>query len=99
MRLHGWGTREFLAGLRACEDFATLVRAALLADAVGKLALVAVGALGEASRGQEVVAAALRGALLGVAPFRIRHCSSLSIRLVRALKRAGHEAKSYIIRS
>jgi hypothetical protein len=42
---------------------------------MGQLALVAVGALGEAGGGEEVVAAALRSPLLGVAPFRIRHCS------------------------
>jgi hypothetical protein len=42
---------------------------------MGQLALVAVGALGEAGGGEEVVAAALRSPLLGMAPFRIRHCS------------------------
>src|ERR1035437_6928090 len=58
-----------------CDHFATLVLSALAADAVGKLTLVAVGALGGADRGEEVVAAPLCGALLGVAAFRIRHCS------------------------
>src|ERR1039457_3667576 len=61
-----------------CDHFAALVLAALLADAVGQLALVAVGALGGAGRGQEVVAAPLGGALLGMAAFRIRHCGVLS---------------------
>jgi len=42
---------------------------------VRELALVAVGALGEAGWGKKVVAAALGSPLLGVAPFRIRHCS------------------------
>jgi hypothetical protein len=42
---------------------------------VRQLALVAVRALGEAGRSEEVMAAALGGALLGVAPFWIRHCS------------------------
>jgi hypothetical protein len=56
------------------EDVAALVRTALAAGTMGKLALVAVGALGEACRGEEVVAAALGSPLLGVAPFRIRHC-------------------------
>ena len=41
---------------------------------MGKLALVAVRALRGAGGGQEVVAAALRRTLLGVTPFRIRHC-------------------------
>ena len=42
---------ENLAGGLEIEDVATLVEAALLADAVGQLALVAVGALGEAGGG------------------------------------------------
>jgi hypothetical protein len=56
------------------EDVATLVGSALTAGAMRELALVAVGALGDAGGGEEVVAAALRGALLGVTPFWIRHC-------------------------
>jgi hypothetical protein len=36
---------------------------------------MAVRALGESGGGEEVMAAALGGALFGVAPFRIRHCS------------------------
>jgi hypothetical protein len=64
-----------LAGFLDREDFAALIRAALAADAVRQLALVAVGALGEAGGGEEVVAAALGSPLLGVAPFWIRHCS------------------------
>jgi hypothetical protein len=58
-----------------CQDGSALVLAALAAGAVGQLALVAVGALGEAGGGEEVVAAALGSPLLGVAPFWIRHCS------------------------
>jgi hypothetical protein len=57
------------------KHIATLVCPALLACTVWELALVAVRTLGEAGRGQEVVAAAFRSPLFGVAPFRIRHCS------------------------
>jgi hypothetical protein len=57
------------------QNRAALVLTALAARTMGKLALVAVGALGEAGRGEEVMAAALGSPLLGVAPFRIRHCS------------------------
>src|ERR1700693_2741031 len=57
------------------KDFAALICPALAAGTMGKLALVAVGALGEAGGGEEVVAAALGSPLLGVAPFWIRHCS------------------------
>ena len=57
------------------KDVAALVGPALFACAVRELALMAVRALGEAGGGQEVVAAALRSPLLGVAPFWIRHCS------------------------
>ena len=57
------------------KDIAALVGSALAADAVGQFALMAVGALGEAGGGKEVVAAALGSPLLGVAPFWIRHCS------------------------
>ena len=64
-----------LAGFFSHKHIATLVRAALAAGTMGKLALVAVGALGEAGGGQKVVAAALGSPLLGVAPFWIRHCS------------------------
>jgi hypothetical protein len=67
-----------LAGFLNCNHYATLVLAALGANPVGQLALVAVGALGSADRCEEVVAAPLGGALFGVAAFRIRHCSSLS---------------------
>ena len=73
--MRGAGLAGFLYG----EDFAALVLSALLADAVGQLALVAVGALRGAGGSEEVVAAAFGGALLGVAAFRIRHCCSLSI--------------------
>src|SRR5216683_4518606 len=68
----GSGLRE-LACFFGHKNVATLVRTALLARTMGKLALVAVRALGEAGGGQEVVAAAFGSPLLGVAPFRIRH--------------------------
>jgi hypothetical protein len=64
-----------LADFFGREDIAALVRTALAAGTMGQLALVAVGALGEAGGGEEVVAAALGSPLLGVAPFWIRHCS------------------------
>ncbi len=64
-----------LAGFFGHKNVATLVRTALAAGTMGKLALVAVGALREAGGGQEVVAAALGSPLFGVAPFWIRHCS------------------------
>jgi len=63
-----------LAGFLDGKDFAALVGSTLAASAVWQLALVAVGALGDAGGGEEVVAAALRGALLGMTPFWIRHC-------------------------
>jgi hypothetical protein len=65
----------YLAGFLNGKDITALVGTALAAGAVRQLALVAVGALGKTGGGQEVVAAALGGALLGVAPFWIRHCS------------------------
>ena len=52
---------------------ATLVRSALGASVMGKLLLVAVGALGYARGRQEVVRAAKCSAARGMAPFRIRH--------------------------
>jgi hypothetical protein len=52
---------------------AALVLAALLADGMGQLLLAAVGAVGDARRGKKIVAAALGGALLGVAALGIRH--------------------------
>jgi hypothetical protein len=67
-----------LAGFLACDYFAALVLSALAANAVGQFALVAIGALGGADGREEIVAATLGGALLGVTAFRIRHCSSLS---------------------
>ena len=57
------------------EDFAALIRPTLAAGTMGQLALMAVGALGEAGGCKEVVAAALGSPLFGVAPFRVRHCS------------------------
>ena len=47
-----------------CEDVTALVRTALAAGAMRQLALVAVRALGEAGRGQKIVAAALGSPLL-----------------------------------
>ena len=87
-----------LACFLSCEDGATLVLTALAAGTVGQLALVAVGALGEAGGRKEVMAAALGGALFGVAPFRIRHCgvpfkSSIS-RDTRRLRRKTGKTKT-----
>ena len=71
--------RDWIERRLACffghKHVAALIRSALAAGTVGKLALVAVRALGEAGRGQKIVAAALGSPLLGVAPFWIRHCS------------------------
>jgi hypothetical protein len=64
-----------LAGFFGHENIAALVSTALAAGTMRKLALVAVGALGEAGGGQKIVAAALGSPLLGVAPFWIRHYS------------------------
>jgi len=72
--VQGLRLRE-LAGFFGHEDIAALIRPALFARTVRQFALVAVGALGEAGGGKEIVAAALGSPLLGVAPFRIRHCS------------------------
>jgi hypothetical protein len=71
---HTRAGRWSLAGFLDREDFTTLIGPTLAAGAVRQLALVAVGALGESGGGEEVVAAAFCGALLGVAPFWIRHC-------------------------
>lgn len=57
---------------------AALVFSALFASAVGQLPLTTIRASGNASRGQKIVAAALRGALLGMTPFRIRHGKPLN---------------------
>ena len=57
------------------QNSAALVLTALAAGTVRQLALVAVGALGEAGGGKKIVAAALGSPLLRVAPFWIRHCS------------------------
>jgi hypothetical protein len=74
------------------ENVATLVRTALLAGTVRELSLMAVRALGEAGGSQEVVAAALRSPLLGVAPFRIRHCS-VPFNRPRRLRKRNTQAK------
>jgi hypothetical protein len=55
------------------DDGATLVLAALLANAVGKLLLATVRAVGDAGGRQEVVATALCSALFGVPALWIRH--------------------------
>jgi hypothetical protein len=66
---------KWLACFFDCENFTAFIGSAFFADAVRQFALVAVGALGEAGGGQEVVAAAQGSPSFGVAPFRIRHCS------------------------
>jgi hypothetical protein len=55
------------------EYFTALIGAAFGAGVVGQLALVAVGTLREAGRGQKIVGATLGRARLGVATLRIRH--------------------------
>src|ERR1700761_1053997 len=80
-----------LAGFFCREDFAAFVLATLFADGVGELALLAVGAHGGADGGEEVVAAPLGGALLGVAAVRVWHCSSLSRGRCAAVFRAARE--------
>jgi hypothetical protein len=64
-----WG----LAGFLGLKHSPALVGAALAADTVGQLALVAAGALGETRGGEKVMGTALGRAGLGVAAFRIRH--------------------------
>ena len=64
-----------LVGFFGHKYVATLVLATFAAGTMRKLALVAVGALGEAGGGKKIVAAALGSPLLRVAPFWIRHCS------------------------
>src|SRR6185437_2322042 len=68
-----------LLSVLGSNDRAALVLAALGANGVRPLRLAAVRAGGNARGGQKVVAAALGGALLGVAPFRIRHESPLKL--------------------
>jgi hypothetical protein len=83
-----------LAGFFGHEYIAALVRTALLARTMRKLALMAVRALGEAGGGQEVVAAALSRPLLGVAPFWIRHCSIPFDRPRRLRETRGRRGKT-----
>lgn len=64
-----------LAGFLDGKNGAAFVFAAFAADAMRQFALVAVGAFRETSWGEVVVAAALGGALFGVAPFWIWHDS------------------------
>jgi hypothetical protein len=68
-----------LVGFLDSKNVATLVRTALAAGAMGQLALVAVRALRGTGGGQSIMGAAESSAPFGVAPFRIRHCSFLSI--------------------
>ena len=64
---------SLLCGFLGLKHRAALVLSALGAGAMGKLLLVAVRALRQAGRGEEVVGAAIGGAARRVAPFRIRH--------------------------
>jgi hypothetical protein len=89
--VQGLRLRE-LAGFFGHEDIAALICPALLARTVRQLALVAVGALGEAGGGKKIVAAALGSPLLGVAPFRIRH-SSIPFDRPRRLHKRNTQAK------
>ena len=68
-----------LAGLFDFQNFAAFVGSAFGAGAVGQLALVAVGALGESGAGDGVVGAAGGGAPFGVAALWIRHDRFLSV--------------------
>jgi hypothetical protein len=61
---------------RNLDYFAAFVAAAMRTGAVGKLGLVAIGALGVAEDLQVVVGPAGGGALLGMAAFWIRHVLS-----------------------
>jgi hypothetical protein len=71
---HGRGLALLFADL---DDFAALVLAAVRADPVRELGLVAVGAFGPGGRLDRVVGAALGAALGGMSSFRIRHGNSL----------------------
>ena len=73
---HGMTLPEALF-FRNLDHFAAFVAAAMRAGAVGKLRLVAIGALGAAGDLQMVVGPAGGGALLGVSAFRIWHVLSL----------------------
>jgi hypothetical protein len=66
-------TRSRLRSVLGRNNRATLVLAALLAYAVGKLLFAAVWAVGDAYGRQEVVATAFCGALLRVPALWIRH--------------------------
>src|SRR5215472_15539151 len=81
----GRGTARRLLSIFGLYDRASLVLTALLAGAVGQFGLAAVRAGGDAGGSQEVVAAALGSALLGVAPFRVRHGSPLKLKSHNAL--------------
>jgi hypothetical protein len=74
-----WELNVRLAGFLHFEDFATLIRAALGASVVRKLALVAVGALGGSRGGEGVVRAAESGTPFGMAALWVRHCRFLSL--------------------
>ena len=70
-----------LAGFLDFDDFASLVGAALGADVMRLLALVAVGALGERAAGDGIVGATERGAPFGMAALWVRHGRILSVPL------------------
>jgi hypothetical protein len=74
-----WDCFVKLLGFLHFEDFTTLVRAALGAGVVRKLALVAVGALGGSDGGEAVVRAAESSAPFGMAALWVRHCRFLSL--------------------
>jgi hypothetical protein len=59
------------------DDLTAFVLAAVRADAVGELLLVAVGAFGQAHFFEGIVRAALSCTRSGVSSFRIRHFYSL----------------------
>ena len=63
---------------RGLNDLATLILAALRADAVRRFRLVAVGAFGVGGLAQRVMGAAVLRARVGVSSFRIRHYVLLS---------------------
>lgn len=63
------------------DNFASLVLAAMRADTVRHLLLMAVGAFGKSRFFESVVGAAFTGARCGVSTFRIRHFNYLLLSL------------------
>src|SRR5215469_9479526 len=92
----GRGTIRRLLGVFGLYDRASLVLTALLAGAVGQLGLPAVRAGRDPGGSQEIVAAALGSALLGVAPFRVRHGSPLKLKSHNAL---GDGAENWVLQT